>query len=81
VSGNPEHGAGGRDGLPPAQLLDEMRAIGDRTSAQARGYWLPLLLFGALVGGSLAFYERLPRPWFPAAGPVRRRHRPRGARR
>jgi hypothetical protein len=72
VSGNPEHGAGGRDGLPPAQLLDEMRAIGDRTSAQARGYWLPLLLFGALVGGSLAFYERLPRPRLVPAGPPAR---------
>jgi hypothetical protein len=65
VSGNPEHsaaGAGDRNGLPPAQLLDEMRAIGDRTGAAARGYWLPLLIFGALVCGSLAFYERLPRP-------------------
>lgn len=72
MSGNPEHaaaGAGDRDGLPPARLLDEMRAIGDRTSAQAHGYWLPLLLFGALVGGSLAFYERLPRPRLVPAGP------------
>jgi hypothetical protein len=65
VSGTPEHaaaGAGDRNGLPPAQLLDEMRAIGDRTGAAARGYWLPLLLFGALICGSLAFYERLPKP-------------------
>lgn len=65
MTGKPEHaaaGAGDRDGLPPAQLLDEMRAIGGRTSATARGYWLPLLLFGALICGSLAFYERLPRP-------------------
>jgi hypothetical protein len=65
VNGTPEHAAAGaddRNGRPPAQLLDEMRAIGDRTGAAARGYWLPLLLFGALICGSLAFYERLPRP-------------------
>jgi hypothetical protein len=42
-----------------------MRAIGDRTGAAARGYWLPLLLFGAAICGSLAFYEQLPKP--PAA--------------
>ncbi|MGH3405909.1 MAG: hypothetical protein ACRDRJ_25940 [Streptosporangiaceae bacterium] len=52
-----EHaGAADRD---PARLLAEMRAIGDRTSAAARGYWLPLLLFGLLICGSLPFYERL----------------------
>ncbi|HEY6480252.1 MAG TPA: hypothetical protein VIZ00_09490 [Streptosporangiaceae bacterium] len=73
MSENPEHaaaGGGDRDGLPPARLLEEMRAIGDRTSAQAHGYWLPLLVFGALVGGSLAFYERLPRPRLVPAGPL-----------
>jgi hypothetical protein len=65
VSGTPEHataGGGDQNGPPPAQLLDEMRAIGDRTGAAARGYWLPLLLFGAVTCGSLAFYERLPKP-------------------
>jgi hypothetical protein len=72
VSGTPEHpaaGQGGRDGPPPAQLLDEMRAIRDRTSAAARGYWLPLLVFGALICGSLPFYERLTRPRPALAGP------------
>ncbi len=54
-----EHaGAADRD---PARLLAEMRAIGDRTSAQARGYWLPLVLFGLLICGSLPFYELLRR--------------------
>ena len=58
-------GAGDRD---PARLLAEMRAIGDRTSAAARGYWLPLVLFGLLICGSLPFYEVLRRrdrtwPW------------------
>lgn len=64
MSGTPEYaaeGAGDRDSLPPGQLLDEMRVMRDRTSAAARGYWLPLLLFGALVCGSLPLYERLPR--------------------
>ncbi len=52
-----EHaGAGDRD---PAGLLAEMRAIGERTSAAARGYWLPLVLFGLLICGSLPFYEVL----------------------
>ncbi|HMH94671.1 MAG TPA: hypothetical protein VK586_26755 [Streptosporangiaceae bacterium] len=40
MSGNPEHaaaGAGDRNGLPPAQLLDEMRAIGDRAGAACSG--------------------------------------------
>ena len=59
-----EHpGAADRD---PARLLAEMRAIGDRTSAAARGYWLPLVLFGLLICGSLPFYERL-----QSAGAVR----------
>ena len=67
VSEAAEHaGAGDRD---PAGLLAEMRAIGDRTSAAARGYWLPLLLFGLLFGRPLPFYEVLRRsgphlrPW------------------
>jgi hypothetical protein len=53
---------GGRAGVTPARLLAEMRAIGDRTRAAARGYWLPLLLFGLLICGSLPFYQRLPSP-------------------
>ena len=72
MSGTAEHaaaGAGDRNGPPPAQLLDEMRVIRDRTSAAARGYWLPLLLFGALICGSLPFYERLARSRPGVAGP------------
>jgi len=50
-----------------------MAVIRDRTSAAARGCWLPLLLFGALICGSLPFYERLSRSrpslaGLPAAG-------------
>lgn len=43
----------------PAQLLDEMRVIRQRTSAAAHAYWLPLLLFGLVICGSLPFYQRL----------------------
>jgi hypothetical protein len=65
VSEAAEHaGAGEGD---PARLLAEMRAIGDRTSAAARGYWLPLVLFGLLICGSLPFYERLGRSGTPPA--------------
>lgn len=54
-------GAGdtGGGGQRAAGLLAEMRALGNRTSAAAHGYWLPLLLFGLLICGSLPFYERL----------------------
>jgi hypothetical protein len=51
-------------------LLGEIRAIRSRTSAAARGYWLPLLLFGALICGSLAFYEILPLPRQVALAPA-----------
>jgi hypothetical protein len=61
VSEAAEHaGAGDRD--RPARLLAEMRALGDRTSAAAPGYWLPLVLFGLLICGSLPFYQRLRSP-------------------
>jgi hypothetical protein len=46
----------------PAALLGELRALRDRTSAAARAYWLPLVLFGLLICGSLPFYERLRLP-------------------
>jgi hypothetical protein len=62
VSGISSHvpaGQGESERLRPAQLLGQMRQLGDSTSAAARGYWLPLLLFGALICGSLPFYERL----------------------
>jgi hypothetical protein len=55
----------------PAQLLDEMRVIRQRTSAAAHAYWLPLLLFGLVICGSLPFYERLAAPrQTPRAGPL-----------
>ena len=59
AAGDPAPGDGGRERLAPAQLIGEMHALRDRTSAAARGYWLPLLLFGALILGSLPLYERL----------------------
>jgi hypothetical protein len=61
MSGTSEHKgtAGGGKESEPARLLQEMRALRDRTGVAARGYWLPLLLFGVLICGSLPFYERL----------------------
>jgi hypothetical protein len=53
----PSGPGGGEPG--PARLLDEMRVIRDRTSVLARAYWLPLLLFGLVICGSLPFYQRL----------------------
>jgi hypothetical protein len=61
MSGSTDHPAGG-DGDRRAQaahLAGELRAIRDRASADARGYWLPLLLFGAMICGSLPLYQRL----------------------
>jgi hypothetical protein len=56
-----ESAAAGSGGSGPAaaKLLDEMRAIRSRTRAAAHAYWLPLLLFGIVICGSLPFYERL----------------------
>ncbi len=53
--------AGNDDGEPiaEAQLLSQLQRLRDKTSHAARGYWLPLLLFGAIIAGSLAFYQRL----------------------
>jgi hypothetical protein len=73
VTGTPERataGDGDREGLASAQLLDEMHALRDRTSAAARGYWLPLLLFAAIICGSLPFYERLAQSRSGPAGPA-----------
>ena len=68
MSGTAEHTAAGEgEGLTPAQLIGEVNDLRDRAGAAARGYWLPLLLFGALICGSLPFYERL-RPGL--AGPL-----------
>ena len=69
MNGTGKHGAAG-DGErepDPAQLLRSTRRLRDQASAARRGYWLPLLLFGALICGSLPFYERL-RPRRPGAG-------------
>lgn len=62
-------GNGDPEGRTPAQLLDEMHALRDRAGATARGYWLVLLLFGALICGSLPFYERLARSRLGLAAP------------
>jgi hypothetical protein len=61
MSKTPEPGTGGQGhrGPAPAQVLDEMRLIRERTSAVAHAYWLPLLLFGLAICGSVPFYERL----------------------
>lgn len=70
MSGTAEHTAAGEgEGLTPAQQIGEVNALRDRAAAAARGYWLPLLLFGALICGSLPFYERLSRPRPGLAGP------------
>ncbi len=54
------HGPAGDDeGSGPAQLVEQLRLLSKRTSAAARAYWLPLILFGALICGSLPFYEKL----------------------
>jgi hypothetical protein len=62
-------GQGDNEPLPPAQLLSQLQQLRSRTSHAARGSWLPLLLFGAIIAGSLAFYRRLYAP--PAARFVR----------
>ncbi len=69
-------GDGGQEEVSPDRLLREMHALRDRTSIAGRDYWLPLLLFGALICGSLPFFERLrqPRPGLAglrAPGPCR----------
>jgi hypothetical protein len=64
-----EHRSGdGGDHFSSAELLREAKALRDRTAAVARAYWLPLLLFGAVIGGSVGFYERLPRSQARARG-------------
>ncbi len=73
MNGTPERAAAGdgdQEGLAPAQLLNEMHALRERTSAAARGYWLPLLLFAAIICGSLPFYERLAPSRSGPAGPA-----------
>jgi hypothetical protein len=50
------------DGLGAAQLVEHLRALSRRTSAAARAYWLPLILFGIVIGGSLPFYQKLRLP-------------------
>jgi hypothetical protein len=52
----------GAGGERAARVLGEITAIRSRAGAAAHGYWLPLLLFGVLICGSLAFYERLQVP-------------------
>jgi hypothetical protein len=49
--------AGDADPASAAQLLGDMRALGTQTSSARRAYWLPLLLFGALIAASLPMYR------------------------
>lgn len=54
-----DNAGGSAGGHAPAQLLEDVRALQRRAAITGRGYWLPLLVFGALICGSLAFYEIL----------------------
>jgi hypothetical protein len=69
MSGTSERAGSDELNPAPGELIDQMRALGSRTRAAAQGYWLPLLLFGALICGSLPLYERLRSPLNPAARP------------
>ena len=73
MSGSTKHkaaGDGDEEDAAPAQVLHDMHALRDRASIAGRGYWLPLLLFGTLICGSLPFYERLRQPLRPAGQPA-----------
>jgi hypothetical protein len=50
-------GGNGEEQPSPAELLGEMRALRKQTSSIRRAYWLPLLLFGVLIAGSLPLYQ------------------------
>ncbi len=54
-----QHNDGGEDEQGPARLLSDLHTLQSRAGITGRGYWVPLLIFGALIGGSLAFYEIL----------------------
>lgn len=77
MSGTDNHTAGedDRDDHAAAEVLRRTRELRHQTRAAGSGYWLPLLLFGALICGSLPFYERLRQPAAtsgpPAAGGCR----------
>lgn len=62
-------GDGDGEGLALGQLLQEVNVLRDRTSAAARSYWMALLLFGAVICGSLPFYERVKQPQPSHAAP------------
>jgi hypothetical protein len=51
----PGHG----DSAEAARLLSDVNSLRTRTGAAAHAYWLPLLLFGALIAGSVPFYTTL----------------------
>ena len=78
MGGSHEHkaaGNGDEEDVAPAQVLQDMHALRERASLAGHAYWLPLLLFGTLICGSLPFYERLGQPpraaGRPAPGPCR----------
>jgi hypothetical protein len=76
VNGMSEHaveGNGDQESRSPAQLIEEVQALRSQASAAAHGFWLPLVVFGALICGSLPLYRRVsavaPRPGLPPPGP------------
>jgi hypothetical protein len=46
-------------GDSPAELLNEVKSLRSQVAAAAPGYWLPLLIFGLVICGSLPFYRRI----------------------
>jgi hypothetical protein len=59
TSGPQPPGPGNGGDLAPAELLREVQGLRDRTSVAGRAYWLPLLIFGAIICGSVPFYQRI----------------------
>jgi hypothetical protein len=53
----------------PAELLDELASLRERTRSARHAYWFPLILFGLLTVGSIPFYvQPLTRPPCPPEG-------------
>ena len=53
---SPPQVPGNGDELSAADMLAQMRALRRQASSISRAYWLPLLLFGMLICGSMPFY-------------------------
>ncbi len=52
---SPPQMPGNGDELPAAEVLAQMRTLRQQASSISRAYWLPLLLFGMLISGSMPF--------------------------